>query len=218
MARSSAQAKSAAERQRQPTEIRRVLIVDAARDVIAERGLSSTTVRDIAQAAGVSIGTLTYHFAGVAEILSEVLDREMALFYDPIIEKARTAERGADGVQSLIDCFFSDDERTVQHWRLWLDFWSVSVHDEPHASWQRDIYLRWRADVQRMFTIAAEQGHLPPADVDTTVSDFLAMFDGLAVQAYQPRSPLGPEDARRHLTDWVRRTLKTARTAERSDT
>lgn len=209
MGRSGAQAKPAAERQRQPTEIRRVLIVDAARDVIAERGLSATTVRDIAQAGGVSIGTLTYHFAGVAEILSEVLDREMALFYEPIVDKARTAERGADGLQTLIDCFFSDDERTVQHWRLWLDFWSVSVHDEQHATWQREIYLRWRADVQRMFTLAAEQGHLAGADVDTTLSDFLAMFDGLAVQAYQPRSPLGPADARRHLTDWVRRTLTT---------
>ena len=119
------QGKTATERQRQPTEIRRVLIVDAARDVIAERGLAATTVRDIAQAGGVSIGTLTYHFSGIAEILSEVLEREMALFYEPLIERARAAERATDALQSLIDGFFADDDRTGQHWRLWLDFWSA---------------------------------------------------------------------------------------------
>ena len=184
-----------------------MLIVDAARDVIAGRGLFATTVRDIAETAGVSAGTLTYHFTGIAEILSEVLEREMALFYEPLVQRARDAERGHDALQTLIDGFFADDDRTVQHWRLWLDFWSVSAHDEQYASWQREIYLRWHADVLRMLTLACTQGDLATVDAETAVSDFLAMFDGLAVQAYLPRSPIRPDDARRHLTDWVRRTL-----------
>jgi len=49
-------AKTASERVRQPTEIRRRLIVDAARSVISERGLFVTTMRDIAQASAVPGG------------------------------------------------------------------------------------------------------------------------------------------------------------------
>ena len=202
-----AQAKSAAERRRQPTAVRRILVIDAARDLIADRGLFATSMRDIAAAAEVSLGTLTYHFAGIAEILSDVLDREMALFYEPLVRKAREAERGSDALQLLIDGFFADDARTVQHWRLWLDFWGVSAHDEQHAQWQQATYSRWRDDVLRMFTRAAEQGELATRDVESTVSNFLAMFDGSAVQAFLPRSPLGPDDARTHLTGWLHSVL-----------
>lgn len=205
--RTRAQAIPAAQRRRQPTEIRRLLILDAARSVIAERGLFATTVRDIAQAAGVSNGTLTYHFTGIAEILTEVLEREMTLYYEPVVEKSREAERGADALQTLIDGFFAADERTVEHWRLWLDYWSVAAHDDEHARWQQETYLRWRADVRRAIALGCAQGDFVSDDVETTVSDFLAMFDGLAAQAYRPRSPLGPNDAREHLTEWVRRTL-----------
>ncbi len=197
------------DRKRQPTEVRRMLVVDAAREIIAERGLFATTMRDIAHAAEVSVGTLTYHFSGIAEILSEVLDREMALFYEPLVQKARDAEQGIEGLRTLIDCFFADDERTVQHWRLWLDFWSVSAHDVRYADWQQETYLRWRADVLRMVTRAREQGDLARDDLETTVFEFLAMFDGSAVQAFLPRSPIGPDDARARLTAWLR-TVSTA--------
>lgn len=208
--RPTARAVPPAQRQRQPTEIRRMLIIDAARTVIAGRGLFATTVRDIAEAAGVANGTLTYHFSGIAEILSEVLEREMAVFYEPAIEKSRGADRGADALQSLIDCFFADDERTVEHWRLWLDFWSVAAHDDRYARWQQETYLRWRADVRRMIALGCEQGDFVTDDIDTALAYFLAMFDGLAVQSYLPRSPLAPDEARENLTAWVRRTLTDA--------
>jgi AcrR family transcriptional regulator len=196
-------ARPAAERQRQPTEIRRVLLLDAAREVIAERGLFATTVRDIARAGGVSVGTLTYHFSGIAEILRELLEREMAVFYQPIVDKALASDRGLNGLQVVIDCFFTDDARTAAHWRLWLDFWSVSVHDAQYARWQQQTYVRWRADALHLLTLAREQGDLADVDLEACVVDFLALFDGLAVHAYLPRSPLGPDDARRALTAWV---------------
>ncbi len=80
---SAARAKRASERTRHPTEVRRPLIVEAARSVIADRGLFATTMRDIAAASGVSLGTVTYHFRGIAEILGEVLDLEMDALYAP---------------------------------------------------------------------------------------------------------------------------------------
>lgn len=61
---------------RQPTEIRRRLIIEAARVLIADRGLFSASMRDIAQRAEVSLGTVSYHFEGIAELLSEVLHAE----------------------------------------------------------------------------------------------------------------------------------------------
>lgn len=202
-----ARAKRAGERQRQPTEIRRTLIVDAARTVIAERGLFATAMRDIAEAADVSVGTLTYHFTGIADILGAVLEREMAEFYQPIADRIAVAESGSAALGFVVDGFFADDERTRQHWRVWLDFWSLSVHDETYAHWQREVYARWSSDVREVLERGRDLGEFHFDDLAPAANDFMAMLDGLAVQAYLHTTPFGPADAHDHLTDWVRRNL-----------
>src|SRR5262245_58826484 len=130
-----ARAKTAAERIRQPTEIRRTMIIEAARQVIAERGLPATTMRSIDKVAGVSLGTVTYHFTGIAEILGAVVRDEMESFHASIVEKALAAEDASRAVRTIVDGFFSPDERTRQHWHVWLDYWALSAHDDGHARW-----------------------------------------------------------------------------------
>ena len=204
-----ARAKTAGERLRQPTEIRRGLIVEAARGVIAERGPFGTTMRDIALAGGVSLGTVTYHFSGIAEILAHVLQGEMDSFYLPISERAHGAPDAVTAIRTLIDGFFADDLRTVQHWRLWLDFWSLSAHDQMHAQWQETAYEQWRTDVRRVLERGVTSGEFGVDDLDVALADFLVTFDGLAVQAYLPGSKVGPDQARVYLRGWVERRLIT---------
>jgi len=203
-------AKTAGERQRQPTEIRRGLIVEAARSVIAERGPYAATMRDIATAGGVSLGTVSYHFSGIAEILADVLQGEMDSFYLPIAERAHAAPDAATAIRLLIDGFFADDERTAQHWRLWLDFWSLSAHDPTHAKWQESAYELWRTDVRKVLDRGLAGGQFQVDDLDVAMADFLVTFDGLAVQAYLPGSKVGPAQAREYLHGWVERRLITA--------
>jgi AcrR family transcriptional regulator len=203
----AARAKTADQRRRQPTEIRRRLILEAARGVIAERGLYATTLRDIAQASGVSLGTLTYHFTGIAEILAEVLQAEMDFFYVPIAERARSAPDAVTAMHVVLEGFFADDDRTAQHWRLWLDFWSLSAHDRTYAEWQAKAYDLWRADVRQILERGIAAGEFAIGDVGTAMTEFMAVFDGLAAQAYLPGSPMGPAQARGHLHGWVSRRL-----------
>ncbi len=51
----------------------RVELVDAALRVIGEHGIAGLTNRRVAQSAGVSLGSLTYHFACQTDLLSECL-------------------------------------------------------------------------------------------------------------------------------------------------
>src|SRR5690606_40899339 len=62
-----------ASRTRQPTEVRRRLILEAAVPLVNEHGARRVGLRDIARAAGVSVGTVTYHFGGVREIIGEAV-------------------------------------------------------------------------------------------------------------------------------------------------
>lgn len=209
--RTRARAKSADERLRQPTEIRRRLIVAAARDVIADRGVVATTMRDIAAASDVSLGTVTYHFIGITEILVEVLAAEMEQFYTPIVTSADESGDGAAALAAVIDGFFADGPGAAQHWRLWLDFWSLSAHDSALSGWQAEAYGRWRGDILRILDRGITDGTFVACDTVGAGNEFMAIFDGLASQAFLPMSSIGPSQARAQLHSWVDRNLKTAR-------
>ncbi|MFT4463877.1 MAG: TetR/AcrR family transcriptional regulator [Sodalis sp. (in: enterobacteria)] len=48
---------------------RRARIIDATLDMIAQHGVASITHRKIAAAADVPLGSMTYHFAGMQDLL-----------------------------------------------------------------------------------------------------------------------------------------------------
>lgn len=56
-----------------PPATRREELLDLAAAMFAERGLRATTVRDIADAAGILSGSLYHHFASKEEMVDEVL-------------------------------------------------------------------------------------------------------------------------------------------------
>jgi len=200
-----ARAKQASERSRHPTEVRRHLIVKAARSVIAERGLFATSVRDIAAASDVSIGTVTYHFTGIAEILAEVLNGEMDSFYAPVIATATATADGRSALEEIVDGFIASTPRAREHWLLWLDFWALSAHDPGYASRQSEIYQRWHADVQAVFERGSADGSLRPDSAPDAIAEFMAIFDGNAAQAYLPGADLRPAEARARLHRWIDR-------------
>jgi AcrR family transcriptional regulator len=212
----AARAKQANERTRHPTEVRRPLIVEAARSVIADRGLFTTTMRDIAAASEASLGTVTYHFSGIAEILAEVLKGEMDAFYAPIIAAAFAKPGGRAALHALIDGFFASSPRARQHWVLWLDFWALSAHDSEHASRQTAIYQRWQADVEAIFKRGVTDGSLSLEAVDEAVIEFMAIFDGMASHAYLPGADVRPAEARSRLHRYIDRLPKDFRERERT--
>ncbi len=122
-AKSPRRAVAAADRTRQPTEVRRRLIVEAAVPLIAERGYASVGVRDVAAAAGVSVGTVTYHFGSVQEILFEAMVLHIERYYAELNEAAEQATSGAEALRLLVDALFTED--TDRHWRMWFDYWNA---------------------------------------------------------------------------------------------
>lgn len=60
-------------------EQKRTQILDAAAEVIAERGYAGTTLAEIAARAGTHAGSLYYHFASREELVEEVLQRGVRL-------------------------------------------------------------------------------------------------------------------------------------------
>ncbi|MFF4505262.1 TetR/AcrR family transcriptional regulator [Streptomyces sp. NPDC001401] len=206
-AKSPRRAVAAADRTRQPTEVRRRLIVEAAVPLIAERGYKSVGVRDVAAAAGVSVGTVTYHFGSVQEILSEAMVLHIERYYAALSEAAEQATSGAEALRLLVDALFTED--TDRHWRMWFDYWNAGEQgtDEAFARGQAQRYEAWHRQIRELAERGVADGEFDSDDLDGFTVRFAALADGLALQRLRQAPPLSTEEARRHLNRLIEREL-----------
>lgn len=82
----------------QPSERREQLLQIAAR-LIAHRGYSATTVRDIADEAGILSGSLYHHFSSKEAILEEILRS----FMDSLLERFEQIEASGGAPKDVLD-------------------------------------------------------------------------------------------------------------------
>ncbi|MEU2866906.1 TetR/AcrR family transcriptional regulator [Streptomyces mirabilis] len=188
--------------------MRRRLIVEAAVPLIAERGYASVGVRDVAAAAGVSVGTVTYHFGSVQEILSEAMVLHIERYYAALSEAAAQAAGAAEALRLLVDALFTED--TDRHWRMWFDYWNAGDQDpdQAFARGQAERYEAWHTQIRELAERGVAEGEFSSDDLDGFTVRFAALADGLAPQRLRQAPPLSTEDARRHLNRLIDTELR----------
>jgi DNA-binding transcriptional regulator YbjK len=85
---------------------RRDRIIDACLDVIAREGVAGTSHRRVAAAADVPLGSMTYHFTGMDELLTAAFTRfadRAAAEFEHRMNQAATLDDARHAVAALID-------------------------------------------------------------------------------------------------------------------
>lgn len=82
---------------------RRQRIIDATVDVIAEVGVAGTTHRKIAMRAGVPLGSLTYHFTGLDELLHAAFERVAELGFRDTLDRLSVANGQDEAIEAVTD-------------------------------------------------------------------------------------------------------------------
>ncbi|OBG35257.1 MULTISPECIES: TetR family transcriptional regulator KstR2 [Mycolicibacter] len=175
---------------------RRDELLNLAAAMIAERGLRATTVRDIADAAGILSGSLYHHFSSKEEMVDEVLrDFLDWLFarYQQIIDSE------TDPLERLKGLFLASFD-AIEHRHAQV----VIYQDEAKrlSSHDRFSYVDERNRQQRkMWLDVLQQGieagiFRPDLDVDL-VYRFIRDTTWVSVRWYQPGGPLTAEQVGR---------------------
>jgi TetR/AcrR family transcriptional regulator len=76
-------------------------ILDAALEIAAERGISGTTMDDVAERAGVAKGSLYYNFASKDKLFEGLLGEGMAALTE-VLREARTGLEGWSAIEALV--------------------------------------------------------------------------------------------------------------------
>jgi len=106
---------------------RRVLILSAFHDCIISRGYAKTTLRDVAQTAGMSASHLLYYFPGKDTLLEHYFENVAQRIVERIESfRAESPERQID---LLADLFFAGKGITRSEIGFMLECFGVAVHD-----------------------------------------------------------------------------------------
>lgn len=84
---------------------RRERIIAAALDVVADEGVAGVSHRKVAARAGVPLGSMTYHFTGMDELLREAFTRfsnGVVALFEERLSAARTPGEAREAVTGLI--------------------------------------------------------------------------------------------------------------------
>jgi AcrR family transcriptional regulator len=187
--------------------VRRRLILEAARQCILERGLAATTVREIATRADVSIGTITYHFESVDDILAEVLRDSSKRFTERVVSEARTLPGAMQRLEFLIDTDLPDSEASTAQFRLWLEYWARAIHDPRLAVVHSERHSFERGVIEAIIAEGIASGEFVAADASAVAAEFLGLLEGLGLQACLGDVQMPVETARRLLRNLLRARL-----------
>ncbi|WP_460798222.1 TetR/AcrR family transcriptional regulator [Microbacterium sp. GXF0217] len=130
---------------------RRDRIIDACLDVIAERGVAGTTHRRVAEAAGVPLGSMTYHFDGMDDLLRAAFTRfshEVADGFEARLGREMTREEAKDAVVDLIqqDVFAGHRELVLSH-----ELYTLAARDQRYRELTGAWMSRSRVVLERHF-------------------------------------------------------------------
>lgn len=175
---------------------RREELLELAATMFADRGLRATTVRDIADSAGILSGSLYHHFSSKEEMIDELLRGFLDwLFarYHEIVETETTPLERLKGL--FMASFEAIAERHAQ---------VVIYQDEAKrlSSQPRFSYVEERNREQRKMWVEvlnegiAERYFRPDIDVDL-IYRFIRDTTWVSVRWYQPGGPLTAEEVGR---------------------
>lgn len=162
------------------TERVRNMILDASTEVFGELGYRATTMKQIAERAGISEGGLAHHFANKSELLEAVLERHEATVAVRYTEKLPI---GVEAILTMLDVVREDRNRPgIVELHSILSAEAASTEHPAHEHY-RDRYRRGRYFVQLAFEQLEREGRLVGTmSAQDAAAAYIALSDGLQLQ------------------------------------
>ncbi len=161
---------------------RRAELLEAARQVVAERGMFSTRVADIATATNVSGGLIHYHFATKDILMAEML-RASSLEERLELERMATSPgTAADRLDQVIR-YYIPRARDDQSWKLWIEAWAAGLRSPELREILAELENAWIATMARIIADGVASGEFVCDDPAGAAERIDGMLDGLLLRA-----------------------------------
>ncbi len=150
----------------EPSADRRTVILEAAGRLFAERGYFHTTIRDVANEAGILSGSLYHHFSSKEEMLREIIGSHN----DDLLAETYAAVPGVSPVEALRRLIKTVNNLTERNWVASSILRKDGVHlrQLPRFSYLNDIAAEVQGVWVRVIDEAKKAGQVRD-DVDSVI-------------------------------------------------
>src|SRR5690606_38425045 len=123
---------------------------------IGERGIDGMTMRQVAQATGMSTGTINYHFTNKRSLILAALDSA------PSAPALPEAGGPLERLQGLFRSFILDEPDQRAWWRFWVEVTAQAARDPELRERQRGRMEAQRQEVEDLIALGVQRGELRP--------------------------------------------------------
>jgi AcrR family transcriptional regulator len=174
---------------------RKARIVEAASQLVVKRGLDDLSLTAIAQAAGISKGTLYYYYPTKESIIFDIAEKHVRDITDLIFELIDAGGPPPEP-EELIGLLFRKHKRNRIRMRLHLNLVCQAMNgNEDLKKRYQETYAYWHARALEAL------GRLFPAydDRDTLAHLIITIIDGLNVQTMLGMETVSASDMARFI-------------------
>ncbi|MCH6468908.1 TetR/AcrR family transcriptional regulator [Sinomonas terrae] len=189
-------------------EVRKAAILDAAAQLIAERGYHAVRIADIAKIVGSSTGAVHYYFPGKSDVLRLALNHAITRAFARQSAELKNIPSARERLLKLIDMQLPRIGQVRDEWSVWVQFWAEAAVRPELRPEHNEFYARWRETVERIIERGQRAGEFR-ADVDPSLvaMQLTAMTDGAAIQVLTGSPGLNVTAMRELLIAFVQSAL-----------
>ena len=182
-------------------------VLRAARACIVALGYERVTMRDIAETAGVSTGTVVHYFRDKESVLEAALlgkIQDTGIAFRAALAGAQTAR---ERLERLVEASVPASDEVRDEWRLWLTFWGEATRNARLRAVSERQHQRWTRFLASILREGVAGGEFASVDPEATATQIAALVDGLAVQATLGNPALSAARMRELCLDALRHLL-----------
>jgi len=205
-------------------EEKRREIVEAALVLFAQKGVTRTTIQEIADAAGIGKGTVYEYFKSKDDILAMSFDYIREESDRLIAEKLQNVTDPVEKLKLTVDGFLSSFQTLPENtWEILLVFWAEGILNSPRESLGgeeaafdlRSMYEEYNEFVASLLQEGIEVG-IYRQDIDsyTLASSLIGLLDGLMLQQVLLKERININKSARQLIDVFLRGIKVSKESE----
>lgn len=182
---------------RRRTRRRREDLLAAAADTVVRRGCADTRYRDVAEAAGVPVATLQYHFPTLDDLLREAMRFGVRAELERLRLRVEPIEDPWQRIREMIRTVIGTDaSRRTGGWKMWMEYWRLASRDDQIAADCRDTEAAWLDVAERAIADGIERGVFRTDRTPREAAmELQALVDGLGLRLSRPHDDSRALDA-----------------------
>jgi len=186
-------------------EQQRERILTAAEQLLVTHGVERSRLRDVAETAGVSVGTVQHYFDTRDRLVAELFEWSSGRRLDAWLSAAATTGDPWTRLNAMLDAALADP--LLWRSRIWLEFIAMARDGELREKLGR-YYAAWRPPFRAVIEEGVAAGIFHPTrPLEDIVALFIALADGAEVAIALEAPGVTPEGFRRLQVDIARSLL-----------